>query len=549
MAWLDDYSVDFSTGNIRRTGGATRYPVIDMHRALITLSGQATRSGDDLGDITDLFVPSRRASDTDITLNHPMNLDPTAVQGMFGGSITYGIAGAEKYSGLAIGGTYAENALPQVFQNNVKLTNYWGFSFSPDAALGYAVRILVKSRTAGVDIDGGRVRVQSRGYTHPFREASTVLGSNESVASPGDVSISDVFNSVPLGTISDYTDIVNTEGYHTIDYATDDGASPFYMEWTKGSGSEADVYNRIKYETRDGSTETLYGLNGEFFRGITHQITVDGPTGTLVDGAAITWGTGTGQLLAMDSDTAATQIWIQLLTGVVPTHGDTLTAGGTVDVNVTVDSVALGGESVAGNFTGSWVGSKGAGQAVADVGSSDSFTSLNGRSQSPPNIQSVSVGSMVALEDTIVLGKSLDGITINKAEYAAASGNDLGDSTIMVKQIIENVPIAGYVRIGNGSGGEDSYKYSSFNDATFTLDAVTLSQNYSEDVDVYPLIFDQTVPETSVSQAWSYTSDVLLAGQVVDDGSVNNTPIVSFPLTGSFTSTGFSANIVRQSDI
>lgn len=547
MAWLDDYSVDFSTGDIRHVSGSTRYPVIDMHRGLITLAGQATASGDDLGDITDLFVPSKRASDTDITLNDPMNIDATAAEFMYGGSVTYGAAGAEKYSGLAIGGSYNTDANPQVFQNNTKLANYWGFSFSPDANLGYAVRLLVKSRTAGAEIDGGRVRVQSRGYSYIFREAATVLGSNESVASLGNI-VGDTFNSVLVGTIAGYTDIVNTEGYHTVDYSNGNGAQPYYMEWTKGARVGSDVYNRIKYETRDGTAETLYGLNGEYFRGITHEITVDTPTGTLIPATGITWATGTGQLLATNSTTAATKVWIQLLTGVAPTDNDVLTAGGTVAVNVTVAQVALGVESVAGNYTGSWIGTKGAAQAVADVSNTDSFIDLLGVSQSPPNLQSVTVGGMVIAEDRVVLGKSLDGTSINKAEYAADAGNNLGDGTIVVTASIANVPNAGYVRIDNGAGGEDSYKYSSYSGTTFTLDAVTLTQNYTAAADVYPLVFDNAAAATSESSTWIYTADTLLAGQVVDDGSTNNTPTVPFPLNGSFTSGGFSVNIVRQAD-
>ena len=547
MAWLDDYSVDFATGDIRHVSGSTRYPVIDMHRGLITLAGQATASGDDLGDITNLFVPSKRASDTDITLNDPMNIDATAAQFMYGGSVTYGAGASDKYSGLAVGGSFNADALPQVFANNLKLTNYWGFSYSPDAALGYAARLLIKSRTASVDIDGGRVRVQSRGYGYIYREASTVLGSNESVASLGNITV-DSFNSILEATIATYVDITNTEGYHTVDYANGNGAQPYYQEWTKGSRAKGDTYNRIKYETTDGTAETLYGLNGEFFRGATHEIDVDTPTGTLLDGAAITWSGGAGQLLAMDSPTAATKVWLQLLTGVAPVDSDILTAGGTVTVNVTVATVALGGECIAGNFTGSWIGAKGAAQAVTDVGSTDSFTDLNGGVQAPPNLQSAAIGGMVATEDRVVLGKSLDSTTINKTEYAAAAGNNLGNGTIEVTAAITNVPSAGWVRIDNEAGGEDSYKYSSFSGTTFTLDAVTLTQNYTAAVNVYPLVLDKVAASATESNAWTYVSDTLLAGQVVDDGSTGGTPTVPFPLSGTFGSTGFSVNIVRQPD-
>lgn len=546
MAWIDDFSVDFSTGEIRHVNGATRYPVIDMHRALMSLTAQAVASGDDLGDITDLFVPSKRASDTDITLNPPMNIDDNAAEFMFGGSTIQNNAD-DKYSGLDIGGVYNAAALPQVVQNNIKLTNYWGASLDPQPALGVAVRLLIRSRTAGVDIDGGRIRVQSRGYPHIFRETTTVLGSNVASVSLGSITV-DSFLTVNSATIATYNDIVNTEGFQLVDYADGAGGAPYYMQWTKGSRSKADVYNRVKYETRDGSAETLYGLTGELFRGITHIIDIDNVTGMLVESGPVTWATGTGQLLAVDTTNNPNQVYIQLLTGVEPQDNDQLTAGGTADVVGNVVSATATGESVAGNFTGSWVGAFGAAQAVADISNTDSFTDLRLISHAPPNFQSVSIGGLVVSEDRLILGKSIDGgASINKSEYASAVNNDLGNNTIEVTAAITNVPEAGYVRISNGLS-EDRYPYSSFSGTTFNLDGVTLTQNYGGAVDVYPTILDLVATATTESQAWIYTADVDLAGQVVDDGSVNNTPTIPFPLSVTFNSTGAAVNIVRTPD-
>lgn len=549
MAFVDDFSFDVTNGNLRAVAGTTRYQVIDAHRYLMSLTGSATKAGDDLLDITDLFVPSKRNSDTDIEFLGNVNIDAATAERLYGGSITYG-SNQERYSGLAIAGVFNANALPQVFQNNAKLTSYWGFSFSPDAGLGYACRILVKSLTGGASIDGGRVRVQSRGYGYQYREAKTVLGRNESVAAVGAIAIDTFSNTTdfPAATIATYTDIAPTEGYHSLDYANGNGATPFYMSWAKGTRTKADVYPRIKWETRDGSAETIFGLNGEYFRGATHEIPVDTPTGTFPAFEEVSWAGGTGQMLAIDSATAGTTMWIQLLTGVAPTDNQTITgvSTATVDVNGTAIDLALGAESVAGNFTGSWITSIGVGMAVLDVNETDKLLNLLGTTQAPPTNRSVDITGLVAAEDRIIVGKSIDGgLSIDKAEYAAAAGNNLGDGTIVVQTAISNIPASGWVRISNGVG-EDVYPYASFSGSTFTLDAVTLSQNYTTGVDVYPTIIDKVAGASTESNAWTYTADTDLAGQVLDSGG---SPTKAFPISGTFTNTGYSVNVVRTPDV
>lgn len=549
MAFIDDFSFDVSTGNLRHVSGTTRYPVLESHVYLRSLNAAATKSGDDLLDITDLFVPSSRASDTDITLNGNVNIDATTAEFLYGGSITYS-AGAERYSGLAIGGVFNANALPQAIQNNVKLTSYWGFSFSPDAAKGYACRILVKSVTGGVAIDGGRIRVQTRGYGYQYREASTLLEANESVASLGAIAL-DSFNSLAIGTVATYTDIVNTEGYQTVDYNNGNGAQPYYSLWTKATRTKPDVYNRIKYNSRDGTAETMYGLNGELYRGVTHDIDITPGTGLWVEPEAVSWGTGatagTGQLLAVDTvtATATVKMYIQLLTGVAPTTNLITGAGGATGTANAVTPVALGAESVAGNYTGSWITSTGVAMAIADVGSTDSMLDLLGAPQAPPNNQNAVVTGLVVSQDYIIIGKSIDaGVSINKSENVSAAGNNIGNGTIVCSTAITNVPASGWVRISNGVG-DDLYPYSSFSGSTYTLDAVTLSQSYGTGVNVYPLIIEKLAGATTESNTWVYTADTDLAGQVVDAGV---SPTKPFPISGTFTATGFAVKVVRTPD-
>ena len=88
MAFEDDFETDIS-GNITHTSGTTNYPVIDLHRYLGALADDAQASGDDLVDIA-TQTPSARSTDQIIDLLGPFNIDDTAAQFLYGGSIRQG---------------------------------------------------------------------------------------------------------------------------------------------------------------------------------------------------------------------------------------------------------------------------------------------------------------------------------------------------------------------------------------------------------------------------------------------------------------------------
>lgn len=544
MAFADDFSYSRSTGNLRHVSGTTRYEVINSHRYLMSLTASATGSGDDDFDITELFVPSKRNSDTDIEFNGNVNIDAATAQFLFGGSITQA-SGAERWSGLAIAGSFP--AAPQVVQSNAFLTEYWGATYSADAALGYAIRILVRSRTGGSDIDGGRVRVQSREFGYQYREGATVLGRNESVAAVGSIAL-DSFNQTAIGTIAGYTDVTNTEGYQLLDLNNGNGPKPYYSRWNKGSRNPQDVYERIKWATRNGTAETLYGLDAGLYRGVTHVIQYDNEAnGPFVEASAtpLTFGNGaTAQLLGLNDQGATGTLYVQLLTGLAPADNDTITQGAvTADVNGTPVTKAIGVESVAGNFTGAWLGAYGVGFVPGDLVAADSLIALDDSSQSPLDNQTFSVAGLVVGEDRVILGRNNGSGGLLKAEYAAAVGNNSGNGTIGVKTSISNAPPAGFVRISNGSA-DDLYTYTSFSGSTFTLSG-TLSANYAEDANVYVTFIDKVAASSTETNVMPYTSDISLVGLVTDAGG---SPIVPAPLVGTFGSGGFSATVNRVPD-
>jgi hypothetical protein len=152
-----------------------------------------------------------------------------------------------------------------------------------------------------------------------------------------------------------------------------------------------------------------YGLPGEVFRGPTHQIPVDTPTGTLVEPELLTWTeasvSSSGQLLATDSTTAATKVWIQLLTGLPPSNDVVLTGAGagTVTVNGTFTARTVSTPSVGLSTGSAIVGAYGLGIQTADLSASDKMTDLDGILRLPPNNVTFTVSGLVTTVDRVLV--------------------------------------------------------------------------------------------------------------------------------------------------
>ena len=562
MAIGDDLSVTRANGNIRATGGTANYTVLELHRWLGDLSDDASSVGDDEFDITDLAAASRRAFDTIITLNGVYNIDDATAQRLYGGSITQGAGGTlARYSGVAIAGSFPAGSVPQIVQNNVKLTAFWNAAqtFNPDLVLGFSHQFLVKTTSAGALIDGGRVRAVARGYGFDYREAATTLGVGFGVLAVGNIQV-DPFNSVTLGNvaIAPYNTVaINASGYTAIDIDEVAPLDPFYIVWTTGSTNRSGFYNRLKYLTRDGETATILGLPGELFRGITHEIDIDTPTGTFAAFEAVSWATGTGQMLAIDSVTAGTKMWIQLLTGVAPTDGQTITGASTAtaDVNVTVIERTLPLNSVVGNYFGTLIGGYGVGVLKADLTNADTVQDLDGDTLSPPATVLVRVNGVeggVSDQDRVILGRRLAGV-LETAMYTANGAQGAGSTTFVVVETIDPYwPQPGNVRIFDAA--TNSFKrvpYTSFAASTFTLTG-TIGHAVANLDEAFGTFLDDVGgggtlgQEDGFVQANSkYSIDVDVIGVVRNGGA---SPIQEFPLTGTVTASGFQVTAVRTPD-
>lgn len=560
MAFVaSDWSIAVN-GDIRyigdnHVGGSPSYAtVIEFHRALQDFADDALASGDDILDISSL-TPSDRSTDNIITLLNAFNIDQTASEHLYDGSIIQA-GGDDIWDGIV---NFGNPVFIIVHQNGAVVANdFWNdltpAGFNASAAAGISHRFMIKTRTAGADIDGRRLLGLNREFNSTFGEFSingTARGNNVLALSEA----TDLNNQKTDATVGAFSSIVNlNEGYVGIDVTGDAVDEFYYSSWDLGTQSINDFYERMKYLTRRGTAETIYGLPGDLFRGITHQIAVDTPTGTFSEPEAISWTGGTGQLIAIDSPTAGTLLWMQLLTGSPPTDGQVITGGtsaATVAVNVTVTSRTISNPFVGASTGSAIIGSYGLGIEASDLTASDTLFDLANAQQVPPNNVTFTVSGLVVGEDRILV-TSESGGTINKTQLALNTtlAGAAETALIVTAPIPTDTPASGTIRVVNDTGFDRNLAYTSYTGSTFTiassdftgideLDAATAGAN------VYITYIDKLATATSESFTGVYLADRPLFIRVRDGAG---TPIKTFETTGTLGASGGSSTAIRTSD-
>jgi hypothetical protein len=575
MAIQDDFTVA-QNGDIRYVGaahgvtGAGYYPVIQFHRWLQDLADDAVASAasSDFLDITDT-TPTERQTDNIIQLINGFNIDQTASEHLYDGSIIQN-GGDDIWDGLVV--IAARGMDLQIVQNGAIVTNdFWnsipfgetdkGLNF--DAASGYSHRFMLKVRTAGADIDGRRVLGQTRVWGKTFSEfrigTGTARGNNVLALTYAD----DNNNLTAVGTVAGWTDITNTsEGYNAIDVDANGADEFYYSEWNvnKPTRSINDFYQRMKWLTRQESASTIYGLSGELFRGITHQITYTSLAGgTFADSLSVSWGTGatagTGQILA---DNGTNTMWIQQLTGAAPVGALTLTQSAVTATSNVVTERTLS-FPFCGQSTGSAIiGGYGVGIETDDLTANDKITALDGTQRNPPNNQTFFVNGLVSGEDYVIVGP-YDGVgNIDYDQFTLSTTLNTANVTSVVvgAAIPTDTPPSGTIRVADNNGVYRRLVYTSYSGSTFTIDPTA-----SEVVVANVADFD-TVNATSGNNVWisyidrlanastasfqaTYLSDRALYVRVRDGGG---SPIKTFETAASFGSGGGSATVIRTSD-
>ena len=565
-----DWSVDRSTGNIRyigddhNTGSPTYATVIEFHRWLQDLADDAVSSGDDELDITDTD-PSARSTDNIIALKGNYNIDATASEHLYDGSIKQGTNGSEEiYAGFVNFGNVDKI---QIIQNGSVLADDWwnlNAGGGVNSTTGISHRFLIPVRTAGADIDGKKVVATSRrfGYTYSeFTVTSAGEGNNVLALSES----TDLNNATAEGVVATYTGITNTnEGYVGIDVDISGVEEFYYSKWDANLPTRSinDFYERMKWLTREGSAETLYGLSGELFRGITHEIDITNTAGTFVEPESVSWTGGSGQLLAINSVTTGTKMYIQLLTGTAPSDGVTITGngGGTADVDTTVTARTPSKPFVGASTGSALIGSYGLGLETNDLTNNDKLFDLSLTQVTPPNTVTLTVGGLVSGEDRVLVAP-WDGVTTDvngdpaiEEDQLSLSGALTTDNVTSVEisgSIPSDTPAVGTIRVVDNNGFDRRLEYSSWNGSIFTIsstdgqeDFATVNASISNNV--YITYIDTLASGTSENFSSIYSSDRDLIVLVRDGGA---SPIKQFITSATFSSSNTTITAIRTSDL
>ena len=552
-----DWSITRSTGNIRYIGDAhaaatpSYTPVIELHRALQDFADDATDSGDDELSIIDQTPSDRGGVDTNISLLNGFNIDQTASEHLYDGSITQA-GGDEIYDGIQV---FGNSDTIQVIQDGAVLANdFWNqakmITATKDIASSTSHRFIMLVRTGGADVDGRRLIGTQREYGTQYTEFSIGGGTNRGNNVLALTANVDINNATSSGTVATFTDIVNdNEGYVGID-ADGNGADEFYYSnWELGSRSKNDFYERAKYIQREGTAETIYGLAGDIFRGITHEINIDAPTGTFVEPEALSWAGGTGQLLAINSTTAGTKLWIQLLTGVAPTDGQTITGGtssATCAVNVTVISKVLSPVFIGASTGSAIIGAFGLGVGADDLTQNDLLTDLTGSSNQPPNNVTFTVSNLV-VGDRVLVGPEdgSGGLDDDQMILNATLSGAAVTSIVSTTPIPVDTPSTGSILVQLNSGKHIKVAYTSYTGSTFTTTPTDFSSNNASSGNGFFVAYiDFTAIGTSKSFTTVYDADRTLFVRV-RNASI---PIKTFESTGTLGSGGGSSTTGRISD-
>jgi len=418
MAILTDFEIQ-NDKDIRYIGaahgasGAGYYTVLEFHQWLQGLADDAAASGDDFLDIT-RDTPSDKSYDTIITLINSYNIDDTASEHLYQGSVIQGGASTTIYDGIQV--VAAEGCHVEIIQNGAVITNdFWNSTpsglgsegLNRDVANGISARFILKVCSAGTDIDGRRIICQTREWYKTYSEFK-VNGTGRGVNVVPLTYASDLNNTTSAGTVSGWTGITNlSEGYVGIDVNNDSTNEYYYSRWDRSTYSINQLYERMKWLTCRGSSSTLYGLNGEVFRGITHEVAYSSLTGTFDDSYEVSWSgaaVGTGQILA---DNGSNKMWVQMLTGAPPVATCSLSQTSPDAASATAGTVTERTLSFpfCGVSTGTaLIGSYGFCLEATDLGSADKVFDLTNTMYQAPNYVTFTVGGIASGEDYVLVG-------------------------------------------------------------------------------------------------------------------------------------------------
>jgi len=554
-AWLAQYKVAAS-GAITHATGTHTFHVKWINRALQKLAWDFIISGDDeinlsfpnpskeeaLGKIVTLFDHT-----ADYSVNYTVT--DTVMEQHFGGSVSQN-NGEDIYYGVIV---YGSNSTPiplKIIQNEVELTSHWSTGKNQTAS-NILLRVMVKGRDADADIDNLLINVKASTWLETYAIWETGLALGESVASI--ITEDDPQNTSDQGTVEAYG-ISKSEGYNLLDL-DGNGNKPFLGEWSYSpQATKKHLYEFVKAILVDGTTNTLYGVDGDLWTGRLYDCSITSGAGTHAQNETCSWGTGAtagnGNLVGVDNTAggSTTRYILHLGAGVAPVDGLTITGLGGGTAVLDADSVKLStSPNHLAQFTGAWIGALGIGFDSNEIGSVDSFKDLDGNSVTPPNNVPVS-GTIEALDSGddlhVFLAPSTAGV-IDKAVYTCV-GESVSSAEIRVNEdIAADTPQTGWFGVlKDGTTTYKFYEYDSWDGGTDTFSLVgTIADDpiVASDPGFHAIFYDSMTgggTTKTASNSLVYSVGIEVRGWVRHGDASGVDKII--PIAGNIGSGGFS---------
>lgn len=563
-AWLSQFKVAAS-GAITYVSGSHTFHVKWINRSLQKIAWDFITSGDDEVNLSFPNPSKEEALGKIITLNdhttaYSVNYTVTdqVMEYHFGGSVSQN-NGDDIYYGLQVLGSSTTPVPLKIIQNETELTSHWGTGKNQTDS-NTQIRIMVKGRSGGSDIDGLRIVIKASTWEETYALWETTLALGESV---GSISTdADPQNTTNLTTVQAYG-ITKSEGYKLLDL-DGNGNKPFLGEWSYAPQSNKKaLYEFVKSLLVDGSTQTLYGVDGDLWTGRIYDCSITSGSGTHVQNETCSWGTGAtagnGNMMGVDSltGTSTTRYILHLGAGVPPVNGVTITGNGGATAVLDADSVRLShSPNHLAQFTGAWIGAYGIGFDANEIGVVDSFTSLDGQLISPPNYVTIS-GQIVALDsaDDLHVFLAPKDPVLNAPDYTVYTcvGESIGSGNITVNEsIASDTPQAGWFGVlKTGTTTYKFYEYDSWSGSEFSLvgtvadDAITAS-----DPGFHAIFYDSMTgagTTKTISNSLVYSSDIAVVGWVRHGDASGVDKII--PISGTIGSAGYSFSGTMEAEV
>ena len=559
-AWLAQFKVAAS-GAITFVSGTDTFHVKWINRALQKLAWDFVISGDDEINLSFPNPSKEEALGKIVTLNdwttdYGKNYTVTdlVMESHFGGSVSQN-GGDDIYYGLIVLGS-TSIALPlKLIQDEVELTSHWGNGKNQTDG-NTLLRIMVKGRSAGADIDGLRVVVKASTWLETYGVWETTMALGESVASI--TTADDPQNTTLQATVEAYG-ITKSEGYNLLDL-DGNGNKPYLGEWSYAPQStKKALYEFVKAILVDGTTNTLYGVDGDLWTGRLYDCSIGSGTGTHVQNETCDWVTGNGNLVGVDTltGTATGRYVLHIGAGVPPVDTDVITGLGGATAVLNADSVKMAtSPNHLAQFTGAWIGALGIGFDSNEIGSADSFKDLDGNVVTPPNNVTVS-GTIEALnlaDDLHVFLAPKDAVldAPDMTVYTCV-GEIITATVIRVNEAIaSDTPQTGWFGVlKTGTTTYKFYEYDSWSVSTFQLvgtvvdDAITAS-----DPGMTAIMYDSMTgagTTKTFTNSLIYSIDIPVRGWVRHGDASGVDKII--PISGTVGAAGFNFSGTMEAEV